>query len=381
MQNVSRPNLCWNKILIPKSRFVCATRATDLKVIRLANYPSPVSEDERTIKIWEAARATAAAPMYFDPISIGRSGEQLLDGGLGANNPVKEVLQAAQELCPQEVIGDRIECLVSIGTGVRSVKSMSGSLSHLTNALVTLSLDTEAIAETFLQENRNMFLDNKYFRFTVLRGLDSIAFDSLNEMSSIVAATQEYIQTGVADQQLHYAAARLANSHIELAFRTAENESKQNTELPRKSSLTKPSQTTDEVIFSTHSGSPESSAINTREKEYTEETTPRGKELDGIVTNLANCFAQDPTLRILCVSALDRVGDERFEMNFARLLRAFAKNLSAEISDTWQTYTARMVWLSHLYHNCIGKMTSYLIFSRACIVLNVHAACRSSLGR
>jgi hypothetical protein len=348
MQNVSQSNQCWNKLLIPKSRFVCAMRATDHKIIRLANYPSPVREDERTIKIWEAARATAASPMYFDPISIGRSGEQLLDGGLGANNPVREVLQAAQELWPQGVIGDRIGCLVSIGTGVQPVEPISNNFFQLAKALVSQTLGTEATAESFLRENRNMFLDNRYFRFTVPQGLDSVALDSLNEMPRITAATRSYINTAVAYQQLNYAAARLANSQRELASRTVENESKQNTELPRRPSLTKPPQTIDEVTFSTQSGSPESSAISIRGKESTVETTPGGKELDGIVPNLASCFAQDPTLRILCVSALERVGDERFEINFARLLRAFAKNLLAEISDTWQTYTARMVWLSHL---------------------------------
>ena len=38
------------------------------------------------IKIWEAARATSAAPTYFKPITVGNY--TLLDGGLGANNPL-----------------------------------------------------------------------------------------------------------------------------------------------------------------------------------------------------------------------------------------------------------------------------------------------------
>lgn len=38
------------------------------------------------IKIWEAARATSAAPAYFKRIKVGS--EELIDGGLGANNPV-----------------------------------------------------------------------------------------------------------------------------------------------------------------------------------------------------------------------------------------------------------------------------------------------------
>jgi patatin-like phospholipase/acyl hydrolase len=38
------------------------------------------------IKIWEAARATSAAPMYFKPMKVGDY--ELIDGGLGANNPL-----------------------------------------------------------------------------------------------------------------------------------------------------------------------------------------------------------------------------------------------------------------------------------------------------
>jgi len=38
------------------------------------------------IKIWQAARATSAAPAYFAPITVGNY--TLVDGGMGANNPL-----------------------------------------------------------------------------------------------------------------------------------------------------------------------------------------------------------------------------------------------------------------------------------------------------
>lgn len=46
------------------------------------------------IKIWEAARATSAAPTYFDPMKVvdtstpAKLKYELMDGGLGANNPL-----------------------------------------------------------------------------------------------------------------------------------------------------------------------------------------------------------------------------------------------------------------------------------------------------
>jgi predicted acylesterase/phospholipase RssA len=36
--------------------------------------------------VWEAGRATSAAPTYFTPITVG--GYELVDGGLLANNPL-----------------------------------------------------------------------------------------------------------------------------------------------------------------------------------------------------------------------------------------------------------------------------------------------------
>jgi patatin-like phospholipase/acyl hydrolase len=39
----------------------------------------------------EACRATSAATSFFDPIAVGRFGEEFVDGATGANNPVREV--------------------------------------------------------------------------------------------------------------------------------------------------------------------------------------------------------------------------------------------------------------------------------------------------
>jgi patatin-like phospholipase/acyl hydrolase len=43
------------------------------------------------IKLWQAARATSAAPAYFAPLTVGEVKETqvtLVDGGLQANNPL-----------------------------------------------------------------------------------------------------------------------------------------------------------------------------------------------------------------------------------------------------------------------------------------------------
>ena len=76
--------------------------------------------DLPNIKIWEAARATSAAPFYFKPATV--DGVSLLDGGLQANNPlgwlwneVLNVFGAARDT----------SCFLSIGTGTPVAKPLA----------------------------------------------------------------------------------------------------------------------------------------------------------------------------------------------------------------------------------------------------------------
>jgi len=65
--------------------------------------------------IWEAARATSAAPVYFQPTVI--DGTKYMDGGIGANNPALVALLEVRDLHPKVPA-----LLLSIGTGVKSEK-------------------------------------------------------------------------------------------------------------------------------------------------------------------------------------------------------------------------------------------------------------------
>lgn len=75
-----------------------------------------------TIRIWEAARATSAAPTFFKRICIGSKGaeEEFLEGGMGCNNPVLKPIEVAKEAFPdlkQEFPGrePHFDCILSIG--------------------------------------------------------------------------------------------------------------------------------------------------------------------------------------------------------------------------------------------------------------------------
>jgi hypothetical protein len=74
------------------------------------------------IPIWEAARATTAAPTYFDTVQIGNW--RFGDGGLGANNPTMEMFFEVIQMN-----GNAPECLnliLSIGTGQTAKGTMFG---------------------------------------------------------------------------------------------------------------------------------------------------------------------------------------------------------------------------------------------------------------
>ena len=58
-------------------------------------------------KIWQAIRASAAAPGYFDDFSINRKIFQ--DGGVSCNNSTHIAIHEAQKLWPDEAL----QCVVS----------------------------------------------------------------------------------------------------------------------------------------------------------------------------------------------------------------------------------------------------------------------------
>ncbi|KAI1802871.1 FabD/lysophospholipase-like protein [Daldinia bambusicola] len=71
--------------------------------------PSPA----HTVPIWQIARATSAAPTYFEPIKIGT--KEHFDGGLVANNPATHVLNEVRQLH-----GYSPKLFISIGCGLKN---------------------------------------------------------------------------------------------------------------------------------------------------------------------------------------------------------------------------------------------------------------------
>ncbi|KAJ5679821.1 hypothetical protein N7462_008065 [Penicillium macrosclerotiorum] len=103
----------------PCKIFLMATNAragNNRAPVFLRSYKNPNNMENSAlvnIKLWQAARATSAAPAYFKPLQV--DGFTLVDGGLGANNPLGWLWT--------EVLGvygpaRATDCFLSIGTGM-----------------------------------------------------------------------------------------------------------------------------------------------------------------------------------------------------------------------------------------------------------------------
>lgn len=71
-----------------------------------------------SIPIWQVARATTAAPTYFDPIEI--SNRIFGDGGFGTNNPSQRMLWEVVQMSGND--HKYVKLLLSIGTGQTDIK-------------------------------------------------------------------------------------------------------------------------------------------------------------------------------------------------------------------------------------------------------------------
>jgi hypothetical protein len=145
--------------------------------------------------IWEACRATSAASSFFDPIAIGRYKEEFVDGGTGANNPIREMWdQAWLEWGPGALEGN-IKCLVSIGTGIPSLKPFKDDVFNIGDTLVAIATETEQTAERFRRERPFLDQAGRYYRFNVIRGLEDIGLEESKKIKEIAAATKRYVSS------------------------------------------------------------------------------------------------------------------------------------------------------------------------------------------
>ncbi|EKM76834.1 hypothetical protein AGABI1DRAFT_86896 [Agaricus bisporus var. burnettii JB137-S8] len=173
--------------------FVCAKNAHNMdSPVLFRTYQS--RETHFNCKIWEAARATSAAPAFFKRIEIGRN-QPFIDGGLGRNNPSQVVLEEANALFGARQFG----CLVSIGTGQAEITKIKepGLYQRIIpagviGALKAISTDCESTHQAMLRRFAN--LPNTYFRLNVDQGMHGIELSKVEKLCNVEAHTAQYMQ-------------------------------------------------------------------------------------------------------------------------------------------------------------------------------------------
>ena len=163
-----------------------------------------------SVKIWEACRATSAASSFFDPISIGRYKEEFVDGATGANNPVWEVWNQAQLIWGSGPFESKVKCLVSIGTGVPSLKPFEDDVLYIGKTLIAIATETEQTAERFRRDKSLLDNTGRYYRFNVTRGLEDIGLEESKKSKEIAAATRRYIGSQEVFKQMQACADNVA---------------------------------------------------------------------------------------------------------------------------------------------------------------------------
>lgn len=161
--------------------------------------------DIETCAIWEAGRATSAAPLYFPPIKVIVKGveNEYFDGGMISNNPILELKNEVD----YEFDTKSPQCVVSIGTGKvdkangqrsfgqRLLKWATGGFGRIGWTLLQLATDTEAKHLEILNDDQNTEFRKNYYRFNVENNMGSIGLDQWQKLPEMRRMTDDYINS------------------------------------------------------------------------------------------------------------------------------------------------------------------------------------------
>ncbi|KAJ4313299.1 hypothetical protein N0V84_009476 [Fusarium piperis] len=194
--------------------------------------------------IWEAGRATSAAPTLFPPIKFGSPLAEYVDGAIGHNNPIQLLIREVESVWGSSA---QLGCVLSIGTGMSEPKRLGSKGHEVLMACTSLATSAENIARDFLKDQGGKLQqEGKYFRFNVARGLQGIGLEEWQMFDKMDAATMAYLEDVKVDIQA--CCERLKNTSADLSsalpppaspFRqreTTENKSQGAFDVPHNSS-------------------------------------------------------------------------------------------------------------------------------------------------
>lgn len=177
------------------SSFVCAVSTAAAHTELLRSYKTKrLGHRNYDCFIWEAVRATSAAPLFFEPITLQASKATFVDGAIRVNNPIDQITSEARSLWPNRSIG----CLVSLGTGVKIPQGFNATRSRLHEVLQTLAdiaTDANNKAREFRDtaEGRKLIRGKRYFRYSVPQGVGDIDLADFEKIPYMESMALPYI--------------------------------------------------------------------------------------------------------------------------------------------------------------------------------------------
>lgn len=188
--------------------FVCAIPAVNMAGPRLFRSYQVRENASADCMIWEAARATTAAPTFFKQVVIEDDRgvkEAFLDAGLRFNNPAGIMLTEAHTLFGG---GTNLGCLVSIGTGHPGIIGLPKPDAFqkmlptgLVNVLKDIATDCERTAADLARRFRKS--SPRYARFSVSHGIGRISLEEWKRMHEVSTHTKAYMEELVVSERIN----------------------------------------------------------------------------------------------------------------------------------------------------------------------------------
>jgi len=151
------------------------------------------------VTVIEAALAACAAPSMFAPVSSGSGYRKIeyIGAGLGANNPVRELITEAHSLFGGDA---SVSCLLSLGTGNPGIIALPPEGGNLSlQALHNMMDDCEQRAQEIDQQIGRLGI---YFRFSVEQGMQNNRANMTVDPSWVMAQTMAYLEDHGIDEKI-----------------------------------------------------------------------------------------------------------------------------------------------------------------------------------
>ncbi|KAB5581276.1 hypothetical protein GE09DRAFT_1051654 [Coniochaeta sp. 2T2.1] len=138
---------------------------------------------------------------------------RFVDGALGANNAVYALWNQAQDVWGNQLRA-RLQYLVSIGTGLPTLKPVRDDVLGIWATLKDLVTETAKTAQQFHHDKSDLDDEGRYYRFDVDRGLEQVGKEESKKKTEIAAATRRYVELQPVFKQMKACANSIAGREL-----------------------------------------------------------------------------------------------------------------------------------------------------------------------